>query len=453
MSYHTYTRKLSKLKALVKKLYATNRFSTQFQKLTAKIQQLVNDLKRTMSVKELTKVLGAASMFIALSTTNVTAQQFDTPVANGFGMGIGSQYFFVPVLADMDGDGDIDLLACDLPGESIIYQRNSGSPTNPVFDAPIVNPFGLVDTTVWIFPSVGDLDNDGDLDVLIGEYSDSTNSRFAYFQNIGTPTNPNFAAPQINPFGITNAYDASTPNLADIDGDGDLDLFSSTAHKIQFYQNTGTPTTPNFTAPVDNPYGIFIPPSTYYIYTFDLVDLDKDGDLDLLSTDYYGAFMYFQNTGTATNPNFAAPAFNPFNLAPPSSPGSDVLGFPDAADLDGDGDYDIVLGQYDNYNYISLFYYENIMGSTNNENQLPEVELEVFPNPASSYLSITTDVDQEVNVMIYDQKGRLLLTENKVLVTDGYTVKVDQFPQGTYLLKLEQDGALVASKQFVVVKD
>lgn len=452
MSYHTYSRKIKRLKYLIKKLGTTNRFSVQFHKLTAKIQQIVNDLKRIMSVKELTKVLGGAAVFIALSTTNVTAQQFDTPVPNGFGMGIGSQYFFVPVLADLDGDGDLDLLACDLPNEAIIYQRNSGSATNPVFDGPIVNPFGLMDTTIWMFPSVGDLDNDGDLDVLIGAYADSTNAEFAYFKNIGTATNPNFAAPQINPFGITNAYEASSPNLADIDGDGDLDLFSSTAHKIQFYQNTGTPTNPNFVAPVDNPYGIFIPPTTYYIYTFDLVDLDKDGDLDLISTDYYGAFTYFQNTGTPTNPNFAAPVTNPFNLAPPNSPGSDALGFPAAGDLDGDGDYDIVLGQYDNYNYISLFYYENIMGSTNSENLLPEVGLEVFPNPATSYLSITTDFDQEVSLKIYDQSGKLLLTENSVRVTD-YTVNVEQFPQGTYLLKLEQGDRLISSQQFVVVKD
>lgn len=438
---------------MVKRLTNTNKRSPQFDKLIAKIQKLVNELKKRMSLPQLSKVLGASAMFITLSTTNVDAQQFAAPVANAFGMSVGTPYQNIPALADLDGDGDLDLLTGSYYG-TFNYQRNSGSATNPIFDGPITNPFGLVSATQWSFTTIGDLDNDGDLDIFVGEYSSSgvNTASFAYFENTGTATNPSFTGPTVNPFGITDAIEQSTPCFADVDGDGDLDIFSSTGEKVQYYENIGTASNPNFSLPIDNPFGIYIPPTTYYIFTVDLADIDKDGDLDLISTEYYGDFMYYQNTGTATNPNFAAPAFNPFNLMPPVD--TAYFGHPEIADLDGDGDYDIVLGQYDvEDTYISLYYYENLMVSTHNENQLQEVGLNLFPNPTTSRLSITADIDNEVTLTVFDQLGRSVLTEKRVFVNSSYTVNVEQLPPGVYVLKLENEQQLIASNRFTIARE
>lgn len=74
----------------------------------------------------------------------------------------------------------------------------------------------------------------------------------------------------------------------------------------------------------------------------DLADLDGDGDLDLVSGNYAGRLRFFENVGNQTAPAFreVAGAANPFRLVSTSG-----LSSPDLADLDGDGDRDLVLGQ------------------------------------------------------------------------------------------------------------
>ena len=71
-------------------------------------------------------------------------------------------------------------------------------------------------------------------------------------------------------------------------------------------------------------------------------DLDGDGDLDAVVGEFDGHLLYFENTGSATAPAFTARtgAANPFN-------GVDVGNFstPSFADLDGDGDLDAVVGR------------------------------------------------------------------------------------------------------------
>lgn len=451
MNYHSSSRKVTRLKFLVKKLGKTKRFSAQFQKLLTKIQSLVNDVKRVVSLQQLAKVLGAAAMFITLSTSNANAQQFAAPVINAFGIGVGSENVVCPTMADLDGDGDLDMMGGNSYG-AIQYQRNSGSSTNPIFDAPVDAPFGLmVDTsTYWLFPNLVDIDDDGDFDLFVGEYENAPNSRFAYFENIGTPTSPNFATPVINPFNLTDANYLSTPNLADIDGDGDFDLFSSTSYAVQFYENVGTKTNPNFAAPVTNPNGIFVPVDSY-CYNVDVVDMDMDGDLDLIMNEYYGDFFYYQNTGTPTSPNFAAPATNPFSLVATTSQVEEYLTCVESVDIDGDGDIDIIVGKYTDYN-DAILYYENLQISTKNENLLSEIALEVFPNPTASWLVVSADLEGEVNSTLFDLSGKALLVETGVFVQSGHKINVDHLPDGNYLLKLETSDGSHISKPFSVIR-
>ena len=83
-----------------------------------------------------------------------------------------------------------------------------------------------------------------------------------------------------------------------------------------------------------------------------LVDIDGDGDLDVVSTENDGVVNYFKNTGTASAPVFAEQtgAASPFNGIVPTN-------FTKAAfaDVDGDGDKDMLLGTHSG----SLLYYKN----------------------------------------------------------------------------------------------
>jgi hypothetical protein len=84
-------------------------------------------------------------------------------------------------------------------------------------------------------PTTGDLDLDGDLDMLIGE----TGGNFRYIQNLANANAPLFDGGQLNPYGITGGVATVVlPEFVDIDGDGDLDILAtSDGGALWFYEN------------------------------------------------------------------------------------------------------------------------------------------------------------------------------------------------------------------------
>lgn len=149
--------------------------------------------------------------------------------------------------------------------------------------------------------------------------------------------NPAFSAPIANPFGLNAAY-APSPSLADIDSDGDLDMFvESYGGGILFYRNTGTAGNPVFAAPVTNAFGL---KGTVLRATPSFVDIDGDGDLDAFvgQGGYPGGVQFFLNTGNARSPVFAAPISNAFGL-PSGVSGAGIVGTHAFADI-SDGSLD-----------------------------------------------------------------------------------------------------------------
>ncbi|HMB90142.1 MAG TPA: FG-GAP-like repeat-containing protein, partial [Rhodothermales bacterium] len=106
-----------------------------------------------------------------------------------------------PSVADLDGDGDLDVLTGERDGTLNFYENTAGAGNIPTFAALVENPFGLTragGNLAYAIPAVADLDGDGDQDVLVGLRSGA----FRYYRNTaGAGTTPAFAAPQDNPFG------------------------------------------------------------------------------------------------------------------------------------------------------------------------------------------------------------------------------------------------------------
>ena len=203
------------------------------------------------------------------------------------------------------------------------------------FSGPTVNPFGLTDLATYAAPAFADLDNDGDFDMLAGE-----DEELKYFENTGTAMNPAFGAPVADPWGITSfTLAVASPTFGDLDGDGDLDLLvgnGQTGGELNYFENIGTASAPVFDTLQLNPFGLS---TTQNFASPDFVDLDRDGDLDLMVGEYFD-LMYFENTGTAQAPAFAAPIADPFNIV-----FSSISVNPHFVDFDNDGDYDFFLGE------------------------------------------------------------------------------------------------------------
>ena len=345
-----YSRKTRQLKRLISDLNDALRTMPGrldlIDRLKAKISSLLRALRSVLPKYELRRALGTlAAVFGLTFATQVHGQYFTVPVENAFGLAPNPGGLGGVEMVDLDADGDFDLIQGGYYGV-FEYFENTGTAAAPMFAAPQQNPFGLVSTLYYSFPEAADLDGDGDFDLLIGEYY----GNMQYFENTGTAGAPAFAAPVVNPFGITAGYYVAWPDFVDLDADGDLDLLvGEVLGNMLYFENTGTVNAPAFAAASTNPFGL---QATYLIAAPEFVDLDGDGDMDLLVGEYaYGNMNYFENTGTTMAPAFAAPVQDPFGLTP-----TNQLSHPATADLDADGDPDLVVCEQ----YAILQYFENI---------------------------------------------------------------------------------------------
>ena len=318
-----------------------------------RIRRLMRQLRPDLSRWVRPAMIAALATFGIGSISQVKAQAFDSTQVNPFMLTTLSSGEAKPTLVDLDNDGDLDLVSGADDG-NFYYAENIGNNTAPVFGTLQVNPFGMSKVQDYSVPDFVDIDNDGDLDLLTGQGSPVA---ILYMENIGTNSAPVFDSLQTNPFGISfgTIMDYETKiAAADLDNDGDFDIMVGTGYgQILYFENTGTASVAAFSAFQSSPFGISNS-ATYAELSW--ADLDGDGDLDLGISDNNGIFTYFENTGTVSLPAFAAGQTNPFGI----QPGYGYTGTA-FADLDGDNDLDLLKGVTDG----NLWYQENINSAAN----------------------------------------------------------------------------------------
>jgi len=271
--YRKYLRKEERLKGIEG---PSSRIIRKLNIISRKISSLFDRLIRLQTAIK----LGAMAVSFAAFTLDmeVEAQNFAPYQKDPFGLTFTFSSYVAP--ADLDDDGDIDILhAHNWYIGGIWYYENVGTPTAPAFSLR-ANPYNLTNLGYWAHPTFGDLDGDGDFDLIYGIYG----SLF-YRENTGTPTSPFFGSVQQNPFGLISFGGFGTfsaPTFGDLDGDGDLDILTGGV-TFKYFENTGTPTSPAFAAVQTNPFGLTNLAGGYYWgSTRSLGDLDQDGDLYLI---------------------------------------------------------------------------------------------------------------------------------------------------------------------------
>lgn len=288
------------------------------------------------------KLLSLSTLLVV--STGIIAQNFLPVQTNPFNLTDVGGYAAL-TFADLDNDGDLDLLAGETTG-NFHYFRNDGNSTAPSFAVDQVNPFGLTDIGVNNVPTFGDLDGDGDYDVLVGE----NDGNFRYFQNIGTNLAPSFLPFVTNPFGLSDIGTHANPVLVDLDNDGKLDVFAGRRYgnaQWFYFRNVGTALAPAFAPALGDPFGLTSVGSAHTDPA--MGDLDGDGDLDLMVGRESGTFIYFRNNGNSVNPAFSSDwAPNPFGVT-----GIGAFSKSTFVDLDNDGDLDLMANQSDgNFKYF-----------------------------------------------------------------------------------------------------
>ena len=215
---------------------------------------------------------------------------------------------------DLDGDNDIDVLSASINDDAIAwYESNGASP--PSFTEHVITTDANFAASVFAI----DLDGDGDVDVLSASSLDDT---IAWYENDGA-TPPTFAEHL-----ITTSDDGARDVFAiDLDGDDDIDVLSASSNddSIVWYESDGA-TPPSFTAHVittgaDGARDVFA------------IDLDGDNDIDVLSASTNDdTIAWYESNGASP------PSFTEHVITTEADGARDVF----AIDLDGDGDVDVL---------------------------------------------------------------------------------------------------------------
>lgn len=316
--------------------------------------------------------------------------------------------------ADIDNDGDLDLYLGKEDGQ-IAFFENQGSDAQPDFvlitqavSGIFTNQKGnrtrkylqVIDIGSYSAPSLADLDNDGDLDLLIG----AQDGKLWFFRNQGNNLKPVFEMVTDN-FHNIKLGNHLTPLLVDINLDRRQDLIIGNAEgKLWLLVNEGSLRRPVY----DSRAQLVAQLSDDHNATPSLIDWDQDGDLDLISGQRTGQLTYFENKGDRYTPAWSKTGTSFYNI---DAGGESAPMF---IDLDKDGDRDLYLGTSGS----RVLFFENTSNKeerslwSKNENFLNRTSF-IRAGKNATITSGDLDKDGDLDLILGERSGNLSYYQNK----------------------------------------
>jgi hypothetical protein len=330
---------------------------------------------------------------------------------------------------DLDGDGDVDLVG--FWPDRIAALINEGSGTF------IANDPTMVVGAVFTGHTMGDLDGDGDPDIVTIIRSNPNVYLLHWFANEGAGT----FAPEvlIDPVAPERLF---KPGLADMDGDGDLDIVGMRemvddfTDRVTLYLNDGSGA---FGPPIEQPI-------TEHFEHLVPADIDGDGDMDVVlglrvitsGFPNYGRLIWRANDGMGT--------LGPEQMI------ADSTGFISTVaclDIDADGALDIIAGGESSC-WLSWFKNPDVSTATATDLATGPALL-VAPSPAhdETRLTASAPLTTDHRITVTDALGRVVLR----LRGEGsrsLNIPVDPLAAGTYIVRVTDPNGTQASARLVV---
>jgi hypothetical protein len=360
-----------------------------------------------------------------------------------------------PVFFDYNADGLNDILVgnfgnYDPAVGSLLYEselwlyENIGTTTEPAYQ--LVNTdYADISTmnldiagsrpTLGLSPTFGDLDGDGDLDMMLGDY----NGYLHYFTNTAGAGNTavfSLVAPEY--LGIDVGNDA-TPLLYDLNNDLLLDLIIGKKNgTFSYYRNVGTPTLPNFNLLTDSLGKV----STRRYYdprgSSNPVIINDNGTTKMFSGSQNGYIYEFTNIdgnlfGTFSKDSSYLDIWEGINS------------FISMADVTNDGELDMLVGNYSG----GVAYYKGDSSVSIKEN-INLTDFDIYPNPTKGIISIDFGKNRIHNsqIEVINLLGKTIY--NRKVKTSKITISLNNYASGVYLIKFSN---ILGSKVYKIIKE
>lgn len=356
-----------------------------------------------------------------------------------------------PVLEDYDGDGLPDLFVSNFGyyiysfydasfilhsvyWSNIALYQNTGTASAPEFTRITHDFEGLHDLHLTgLYPSFGDLDGDGDKDMICGQSDGS----LVYFQNTAGPGNAmEFDEPVFNYQGM-DVDEFSTPQLVDLDQDGLIDLAIGEKNgNLNFYRNQGSLQSPQFVLITDSLGKVNVTDYnlSYTGFSTPCFFKNQAGQLELLVGSEQGKVFYF--TDVAENLQGPFPESDSLFILIDDQEFAVDNGIRTAAaigELNGDGQMELLVGNFaGGLNFYKGSDQPPVSGIEGNKMKL---SMQLGPNPTAGYLTVSAGSDEGLlQAEVYDCFGNLHLSE-VLMAGQLHTLDLSKLSAGLYILK------------------